>query len=90
MPDDPQVILYSRDWCGYCAAAQRLLKKKGVAFETRNVSEDPDYRAEMMERSGRRTFPQVFVGDTHVGGYDDLAEMNRSGELDTLLSGECT
>jgi glutaredoxin 3 len=84
------VVIYTRNWCGYCVAARRLLKQKGVTFETRNASDDPEYRAEMMERSGRRTFPQVFVGDRHVGGYDDLAAMDRSGELDTLLSGECS
>ncbi len=86
MSEAPQVVIYSRSWCGYCMAARSLLKKKGVQFEEIDAGTDPDMRAEMMERSGRRTYPQIFVGDTHVGGYDDLAALEREGRLDSLLS----
>lgn len=83
--DQPPVTVYSRQLCGYSTAAMRLLASKGVAFEERDATSDPDLRQEMMRRSGRATFPQIFVGDTHVGGCDDLMALERAGRLDPLL-----
>ena len=84
---DPRVLIYTRDYCGYCSAAKALLREKGIAFEERNASVDPSYRAEMMKVSGRSTFPQIFVGETHVGGCDDLHDLDDAGGLDSLLAG---
>jgi glutaredoxin 3 len=81
------VEIHTTPLCGYCAAAKRLLQVKGVSFAERDVSRDPDARAEMERRSGRRTVPQIWIGETHVGGYDDLAALERSGRLDALLQG---
>lgn len=83
----PHVLVYTRDGCGYCTAAKALLRGKGVAFEERNASRDPAFRAEMMKASGRTTFPQIFVGATHVGGCDDLHDLDARGGLDPLLAG---
>lgn len=80
-----KVLIYTRDGCGYCTAAKRLLDGKGVAFEERNASVTPAFRGEMIARAGRATFPQVFVGDTHVGGCDDLYALESRGGLDPLL-----
>jgi len=85
--DGPRVALYATAWCGYCAAARALLHQKGIEFSEIDVDEDPKLRQEMLERSGRRTVPQVFVGEQHIGGYDDLMSLDRSGELDALLAG---
>ncbi|WP_293001290.1 glutaredoxin 3 [Nevskia sp.] len=79
------VLVYSTRICPYCMLAKRLLTGKGVAFDEVMVDRDDNLRAEMMERSGRRTVPQIFVGDTHVGGFDDLAALDRAGKLDPLL-----
>lgn len=79
------VVIYTRDLCGYCSAAKALLDRKGVAYTEFNATGDPDKRREMMDRSGRTTFPQIFIGATHVGGCDDLHALERSGKLDTLL-----
>jgi glutaredoxin 3 len=81
----PAVTMYVGSFCPYCDRARALLKQKGVEFTEINVEDDPATRAEMMERSGRRTVPQIFVGDHHVGGSDDLRELDRSGGLDALL-----
>ncbi|WP_181704484.1 glutaredoxin 3 [Chthonobacter rhizosphaerae] len=80
------VIIYTRDLCGYCAAAKALLDRKGVAYTEINATGDPTRRQEMMTRSGRATFPQIFIGDTHVGGCDDLHALERAGRLDALLA----
>ncbi len=80
-----KVVVYIKPWCGYCFRARRLLEAKGVAFEEIDVSRDPEREREMIERSGRFTVPQVFVGYTHVGGSDDLALLERRGKLDALL-----
>lgn len=79
------VIMYCTAVCPYCVMAERLLQGKGVAVEKIRVDTDPARRAEMMTRSGRRTVPQIFVGDTHVGGFDDLSALDRAGKLDALL-----
>jgi glutaredoxin 3 len=80
------VLVYSSRICPYCVMAKRLLSNKGVQYEEVLVDVDCDRRGEMLQRSnGRRTVPQIFVGDTHVGGYDDLAALDRAGRLDPLL-----
>jgi glutaredoxin 3 len=81
----PRVVIYSTGWCPYCTRARELLKSKGVDFEEIDVDARPGARAEMMARSGRRTVPQIFIGTTHVGGCDDLHELEAAGRLDTLL-----
>ena len=81
-----KVTMYSTGVCPYCQMAERLLKSKGVeAIDKIRVDLDPGRRAEMMEKTGRRTVPQIYIGDTHVGGYDDLAALDRAGGLDPLL-----
>lgn len=83
------VRMYCTAVCPYCVAAERLLHSKGIAkIEKVRVDLDPARRAEMMERTGRRTVPQIYVGDFHVGGFDDLAALDRAGKLDPLLQGE--
>lgn len=83
------VTIYTTPYCGYCLAAKRLLGDKGVGFTEIDVSAEPDRRAEMVQRAGgRTTVPQVFVGDTHLGGFTDIASLDRSGRLDGLLAGE--
>ena len=81
------IEIYTTPLCGYCHAAKRLLEGKGVAFTDRDVSRDRALRAEVERRSGRRTVPQIWVGDTHVGGYDDLSALEREGRLDAILWG---
>ena len=82
---DPKVVMYTTGWCPYCTRARELLKSKGVTIEEIDVDARPEARTEMMARSGRRTVPQIFIGETHVGGCDDLHELEASGRLDTLL-----
>ena len=79
------VEIYTRQLCGFCTAAKRLLASKNVAFTEHDATYEPDLRQDMMRRSGRATFPQIFIGDTHVGGCDDLMAAEREGRLDTLL-----
>jgi glutaredoxin 3 len=82
------VVLYTRDWCSYSDAARALLERKGVEFEEINATGNKDLRAQMVERAnGRSTFPQVFIGGAHVGGCDDLYELEEQGKLDALLAG---
>jgi glutaredoxin 3 len=82
----PRVIMYSTALCPFCVMAERLLAKKGVSrIEKIRVDLEPERRVEMMEKTRRRTVPQIFIGETHVGGFDDLAMLDRSGELDRLL-----
>jgi glutaredoxin 3 len=83
----PAVTVYFADWCPYCQRAKGLLAEKNVVFNEINVDERPELRAEMIARSNRRTVPQIFIGDKHVGGCDDLIELDRSGELDRLIHG---
>ena len=79
--------MYSTGWCGYCARARRLLESKGVSFEEIDVDARAGARAEMIARGGQRTVPQIFIGDTHVGGSDDLLRLEAEGRLDALLTG---
>jgi glutaredoxin 3 len=80
-----QIVVYLTEWCPFCTQARTLLERKGAKFEVINVEERPEARAEMMARSGRRTVPQIFIGDTHVGGCDDLYALDAAGGLDPLL-----
>ena len=78
--------MYSTSWCGFCERARGLLRRKGVEFREILLDEMPRERETMMHRSGgRRSVPQIFIGDRHVGGYDELAALDRAGELDQLL-----
>ena len=82
-----RVVMYSTAVCPFCLMAERLLRAKGVAeIEKVRVDLDPARRDEMMQRTGRRTVPQIYVGERHVGGYDDLAALDRAGGLDPLLA----
>lgn len=81
-----RVFMYSTGVCPYCQMAERLLRAKGVTEIGKiRVDLEPEKRVEMMEKTGRRTVPQIFIGETHVGGYDDLAALDRAGGLDELL-----
>lgn len=81
-----KVEIYTTQWCPYCSAAKALLDDKGVRYEEIDAS-DPEVRGAMVQRAnGRRTVPQIFVGETHVGGYDDLSALDRRGQLDPLLA----
>lgn len=83
-----KVLMYSTAVCPYCNRAEQLLKHKGVAsIEKIRVDLDPERRHEMMTRTGRRTVPQIYIGDTYVGGYDDLAALDHAQGLDKLLTG---
>lgn len=82
------VLLYGTRFCPYCVAARQLLRAKQVVFEDIPVDGNPQLRREIMARSGRYTVPQIWVGDTHVGGYDDLQALEDAGELDALLSNQ--
>ena len=80
-----QVTMYATDWCPFCVRAEKLLVSKGANVKKINVEDQPDRRAEMVEMTGRRTVPQIFIGDRHVGGHDDLVALERAGDLDALL-----
>ena len=82
------VEIYTSPLCGYCHAAKRLLNNKNVSFVEYDLGRDSSKRSEMMSRAnGRHTVPQIFVGETHVGGFDELAALDRQGKLDPLLAG---
>ena len=82
------VDIYTTPTCGYCAMAKRLLQRKGVSYREIDVSADPSLRAAMVQRAnGRRTVPQIFIGETHVGGCDDLIALDQQGGLLPLLNG---
>jgi glutaredoxin 3 len=84
---DAGVVMYSTGFCGYCDRARALLQRKGVTVTEIKVDEDASQREAMLKRSGgKRTVPQIFIGERHVGGFDELAALERAGELDTLLS----
>ena len=82
----PTVVLYGTRFCSFCLAARRLFDEKGITFEDISVDTDLDLRMEILEKSGQRTVPQIWVGSTHVGGYSDLQVLETSGDLDELLS----
>ena len=81
------VIIYTRQFCGYCSAAKALLQNKGVDFVEHDATGKPELRAEMMEKAhGRSTFPQIFINGRHVGGCDDIHALDRAGKLDPMLA----
>ena len=82
------IEIYTKDYCPFCARAKHLLTTKGVSFTEHDVTHDVEGQQEMMERSQRRTVPQIFIDGHHVGGNDDLVAANQSGELDKLLAGK--
>jgi glutaredoxin 3 len=80
-----KIEIYTTPWCGYCARAKGLLDKKGAAYNEVDVMEDATKRNEMRERSRRSTVPQIFINGQHIGGSDELADLERAGKLDALL-----
>jgi glutaredoxin 3 len=84
----PDIVLYVSGWCPYCQRAQGLLTKKRLEYRVIDIDEDVKWREEMIARSGRRSVPQVFIGDKHVGGCDDLFALEGSGELDRMIQGD--
>ena len=83
----PKIEMYTKAFCPYCSRAEALLRSKGAAFEDLDITMGGPKRAEMIQRAnGRTTVPQIFIGDRHIGGSDDLAALDRSGELDALLA----
>jgi thioredoxin reductase (NADPH) len=81
----PAIVMYTKSWCPYCERAKALLREKGQSWTEIDIEAEDERRAEMIERSGRSTVPQIWIGDRHVGGFDELAELERRGELDALL-----
>ena len=85
----PPVVIYTRRFCGFCSAAKRLLDGKGVSYVEHDATANPDLRVEMIERAnGRHTFPQIFIGDIHVGGFNELSQWDHNGLLDKALAGD--
>jgi glutaredoxin 3 len=80
------VVVYTRPFCGYCSRAISLLRKKGADLTEIEAGFDPELRREMIQRSGRQTFPQIFIGEAPIGGCDELVELDREGRLDALLA----
>jgi len=81
-----KVRMYTTAVCPFCQMAERLLQSRGAEIDKIRIDLDQAQRADMMEKTGRRTVPQIYIGDTHVGGYDDLAALDRAGKLDPLLA----
>lgn len=81
----PEVLIYSGHRCPYCNAAKKMFDSKGVEYTEINIHDDPAKAEEMVERTKRQSVPQIFIGETHVGGFDDMAELNSEGKLDELL-----
>lgn len=82
----PPVKIYSTAWCGYCRAAKSFFKERKVPFEEIDLTNDDEARVQLQERTGRNTVPQIYIGEHHVGGYDDLRALDRAGKLQALLS----
>lgn len=80
-----QVTIYTKPYCPYCIRAVELLETKGIAFDEIEAAFDPEKRQEMIQRSGRATFPQIFIAGQHIGGCDDMVALERAGKLDALL-----
>jgi glutaredoxin 3 len=88
MSNTPDIVVYSTGWCPYCVRARALLERKGLSFREIKVDENPAEREAMLARSGgRRTVPQIFIGDHHVGGFDELYALDKAGKLDELTAG---
>ncbi len=86
MSTQPKVVMYGTAYCPYCSAARMLLKKKNIDYEDLSIMDDGERRAEMENKSGRRTVPQILIDDRPIGGFDDLYELDRRGELDRILA----
>jgi glutaredoxin 3 len=84
------VTMYASAWCGYCHRARVLLQAKGVELEEFTIDGNPELRNEMIDRTGRHTVPQIFIGKLHIGGSDELVELERMGKLDALLAADTT
>lgn len=80
-----EALIYSADWCPYCNRAKRLLESKGVRYTEINVDQHPEKRSEIMNKTGMRTIPQIFIGDQFIGGFSELSALNTNGELDKIL-----
>jgi glutaredoxin 3 len=87
-PSTPQITLYTSAVCGYCVAAKNFLKSRGLAWNEVRIDTDPAEREKMVALARRTSVPQIFVGDTHVGGYDDMMALHRAGKFEPLVSGE--
>ncbi len=81
-----EILIYTANGCGYCVMAKRLLDSKNVTYTEINIDEREEQREEMMRKTQRRTVPQIYIGDFHVGGFDDLNALNKAGKLDGLLN----
>ncbi len=81
-----KILIYTTQWCPYCRMAKQLLARKGQRWEELDVEAEPEQRRQMILRSGRHTVPQIWIGERHVGGFDDLAALEASGQLDALLA----
>jgi glutaredoxin 3 len=81
----PEIVIYSTAMCPYCVRAKMLLQRKGMRWDEKRIDLDHDLMREMLQRSNRRTVPQIFIDDHHVGGYDDMAELDAMGQLDPML-----
>ena len=82
---DPMVTVYSTNWCGACVGAKALLTKRGIPYREINLDDDPGFRQKLMDLTGRFTVPQIFVGEQHIGGFDDLRALDQSGRLAELV-----
>lgn len=80
-----KIIIYTTDYCGYCKRAKTLLMQKGVSFQEINVEGDDETRSWLIEQTGQRTVPQIFINEKSIGGYDELSALDRSGELDRII-----
>lgn len=87
MSENARIVIYSSPFCGFCSAAKRLLDGKGAEYTEIDTLADKTRRDEMIERTARRTVPQIFIGERHIGGYDELHALDVRGELDALLAG---
>jgi glutaredoxin 3 len=81
-----QIVIYESEWCGFCRAARQLIDKKGWTYESRMVDGDHNLRRDMQEATGRTSVPQIFFGERHIGGFDDMAELDADGELDSIYA----
>jgi glutaredoxin 3 len=84
----PAITIYTMQWCGYCRRAKQLLQDRNLVFTEIDIDGDPDLREQMLARSRQRTAPQIFIGDQHIGGCDELHALARSGELDRITRGD--
>jgi len=84
----PEITIYTGHRCAYCNAAKKILDSKGVEYNEINIHENSANAEEMVERTKRQTVPQIFIGDTHVGGFDDMVELHSEGKLDEMLQGK--